>query len=311
MNVISAQSYTLRAAQSDCLKPFDKPACSLQEGRAGEQGWALLGLLLALSVIAIVMVSAVVPNVKMSVQREKEAELIYRGEQMAKAIARYYNQGRLGFVTILRPPAYGYLTDLDKLRDGVTLGVTEIKFVRGSAMIDPMTNDEWEPVVARDPRIRKFLDYYTANSGIVIPDEYWLLAGPPQKLQLINPGNPTTGPPSGTPESRELPPGRIRRPDADPGDDDDDDDEDEDDDEVVDPLAHIFNRDENETLGRSSIPIVGVAPRRKGPSVRNYYGLENYEDWVFIFVPDPRQFPQLNPRINPRLPNTNRPRIGQ
>lgn len=306
MSIRPAKTNHSSAVIGDKQWPLRTSVCRPPDSREGEQGWALLGVLLALAVIAIVMASAVVPNVKISVQREKEAELIYRGEQMAKAIARYYNAGRLGYVRILAPPPYGYLTDLGKLRDGVTIGVTEIKFVRGSAMIDPMTNEEWEPVVARDPRIRKFLDYYTAASGVVIPEEYWLLAGPPQKLQIITPPTPTPSQPGGATQPVNPPPGQIRRPD----DDDDDDDDEGEDDEVVDPLGHIFNKDNN-TPGRSNIPIVGVAPKRKGLAVRSYYGLDSYEDWVFIFVPDPRQFPQINPRIMPQPPNTNRPRIGQ
>ena len=62
---------------------------------SGEQGWALLGLLLALGVISIVLSSSVVPNVQMQVQRDKEAEMLYRGDQMARGIARYYSRGQL------------------------------------------------------------------------------------------------------------------------------------------------------------------------------------------------------------------------
>src|SRR5262249_6950929 len=86
--------------------------------RGGESGYALLGLLLTLSIIAMFLVSSVVPNVKMSVQRDKEAELIYRGNQIAKAIARYYGAGRLQGIQVLPGPPYGQLTELKKLRDG-------------------------------------------------------------------------------------------------------------------------------------------------------------------------------------------------
>ena len=100
--------------------------------RGGERGYALLGLLLALSVIALYLVSSVVPNVKMDVQRSKEAELIYRGNQIAKAIARYYGGRVLRPLQLRVPPPYGFLTELKKLRDGVTLGVQEVKFARAS-----------------------------------------------------------------------------------------------------------------------------------------------------------------------------------
>src|SRR5262249_29885813 len=110
--------------------------------------------------------------------------LIYRGEQMAEGIARYYNRGQLGQLQLLVPPPYGYLTELKKLRDGVTFGVKEMKFVRPSAYIDPTSGIEWEPVRARDPRIMKFLQAYAADTQTMIPQSYLLLAGPPQKLHL-------------------------------------------------------------------------------------------------------------------------------
>src|SRR3954469_11508574 len=91
-----------------------------RSARDGERGYALLGLLLALSIIAIYLVSSVAPNVKMDVQRSKEAEMIYRGNQMAKAIARYYGRRALRPLQLQVPPEYGYLTELKKLRDGVT-----------------------------------------------------------------------------------------------------------------------------------------------------------------------------------------------
>ena len=72
--------------------------------------------------------------------------MIYRGEQMAEAIGRYYNSGQRGAPQLMAPPTRfgGYLLDLKKLRDGVTAGERQIKFVRRSAMIDPMTNEEWD-----------------------------------------------------------------------------------------------------------------------------------------------------------------------
>src|SRR5215208_3443948 len=114
--------------------------------RSGEEGWALLGLLLALTIMGIVMASSITPIVSVQVQREKEEEMLYRGEQMARGIARYYNNGNLNGIQLLVPPPYGFLTELKKLRDGFTIGVREVKFIRPSAIIDPMTGVEWEPV---------------------------------------------------------------------------------------------------------------------------------------------------------------------
>src|SRR6185503_6723244 len=124
-------------------------------GRSNEEGWALLGLLLALSVMSIFLVSSIAPNVKMQIQREKEDEMVYRGNQMAKAIARYYSSGRNPPLPlqVRQPPPFGYLTEMKKLRDGITVGVKELKLIRASEMIDPMVGVEWEPVRAGDKRI--------------------------------------------------------------------------------------------------------------------------------------------------------------
>lgn len=268
--------------------------------RENEQGWALLGLLLALGVMSIVLASSIIPNVQMQVQRDKEVEMIYRGEQASEGIARYYNGGRLGPIQLFTPPPYGYLKELEKLRDGVTIGVNERKFVRASALIDPISNSEWEPVRARDPRIAKFLQAWAAQTLIPIPSQYLLLASAPTKSvfakmnpsssdpqpgggdsgqpPVVNPANP------GAPQIK--PPVKVK---PDPDDDDDDDDE------PNDPLARLFPSDGSST---SDAPIVGVAPKRKGKAANAYYGLEYFEEWVFLFIP--KNLPQ-----NQGIPNRN------
>ncbi|MEN3333791.1 MAG: hypothetical protein V7641_3156 [Blastocatellia bacterium] len=263
--------------------------------RGDERGYALLGLLLALSVIAIYLVSSVVPNVKMDVQRSKEAELIYRGNQMAKAIARYYGRRVLRPLQLQVPPEYGYLTELKKLRDGVTIGVQEVKFARASEMIDPMTGIEWEAVRARDPRINPVLQAYAAEAGWIITPAYQLLAGPPVKVSKKK-SETSTGEGSTTSQTENQPnqtgggttvrPPGIQKPDPDDADDDDDDDN-----ELNDPLSHLFESQSSSSLGKSTVPIIGVAPKLKGKAAHPLYGLERYEDWVFIFIPpNPQNF---------------------
>jgi hypothetical protein len=277
--------------------------------RSGERGYALLGLLLALSVIALYLVSSVAPNVKMDVQRSKEAELIYRGNQIAKAIARYYGGRVLRPLQLRVPPPYGYLTELKKLRDGVTLGVQEVKFARVTELIDPMSGVEWEPVRLRDPRINTVLQAYSVEAGWIITPDYSLIAGPPVKVHKNktsdseNPSNTQTenqpSQPSGTAPVR--PPGNQN---TDPDDDDDDDEEEND------PLSHLFESQSSLSFGKSTVPIVGVAlklkgkaagPLRLGTAVLN--GLDHYEDWVFIYIPPNGQnFGPGNPGNPPSSP---------
>jgi hypothetical protein len=278
-----------------------------------QRGYALLGLLLALSVISIYLVSSVVPNVKMTVQRSKEEELIYRGNQMAKAIARYYGGRALRPLQLQVPPPYGYLTELKKLRDGVTLGVQEVKFARATELIDPMTGVEWEPVRARDPRINRVLQAFAAETGAIIPQTYLLLAGPPPKIQHIKgSGLDSENNTNGQPQSQPGQPGgatpggvAVVRPPANHSEDLDDDDDD-DDDEANDPLGHLFKSDSfsSSAPGKSTVPIIGVAPKLKGKAIHTLYGLEYYEEWVFLYIPlNPQGFGQGNNGIQPIQPN--------
>ena len=53
-----------------------------------ERGYAMVVLLVSLSVMAVMM-SVAMPVWKQTAQREKETELVFRGEQYARAIALF------------------------------------------------------------------------------------------------------------------------------------------------------------------------------------------------------------------------------
>ncbi|HJQ26594.1 MAG TPA: type II secretion system protein [Blastocatellia bacterium] len=271
---------------------------------AGERGYALLGLILTLAIMSIYLVSSVVPNVKMQVQRSKEEELIYRGNQIAKAIARYYGSRALRPLQIRVPPPYGYLTDLKKLRDGVTLGVTEVRFARASELIDPMTGVEWVPVRARDPRIMGVLQAYAFTNNWTITPDYSLIAGPPVVKHATKKSETVTAPPQGTTPGQAPGAVVVRRPPNPNNEEGDDDDDDDDDTEINDPLGHLFKTDDNPSFGQSNIPIVGVAPKLKGKAIHTLYGLENYEEWVFIYFPPPPGVLPSNPNFDGQQPGT-------
>jgi type II secretory pathway pseudopilin PulG len=91
---------------------------------AGDLGYAMAALLVGMSVMGIVLGMAL-PSWRTFIQREREAELIFRGEQYAQAIARF--QGRTG----------GFPTALDALEKG--------KFIR-KLYKDPITNGDFQPV---------------------------------------------------------------------------------------------------------------------------------------------------------------------
>ena len=93
--------------------------------RRGEQGYAMAGLIIGLAVMAILMTAAM-PVWKQTVQREKEEELVFRGEQYAHAIGLFQ-----------RKSANSYPPNLDVL--------VQQKFLRRKYK-DPVTNDEFVPL---------------------------------------------------------------------------------------------------------------------------------------------------------------------
>jgi len=92
--------------------------------RACERGYAMAALLVGLSVMGI-MLGMALPAWRTFAQREREAELIFRGEQYAQAIALFSR--RTG----------GFPTSLAALRDG--------RYIR-KLYTDPITNGDFQPV---------------------------------------------------------------------------------------------------------------------------------------------------------------------
>lgn len=95
---------------------------------AVEDGYAMAALLVAMSVMAI-MLTVVMPVWKQMAQREKEAELIFRGEQYARAIGLFQRKSGPGTL----PPSVDVLV--------------EQRFLRRKYR-DPMTNDDFLPLLA-------------------------------------------------------------------------------------------------------------------------------------------------------------------
>jgi hypothetical protein len=123
-----------------------------------------------------------------------------------------------------------------------------------------------------------------APLGIEVP--VTALAAPPA------PGQPPAGTPPGQRPQNPSGPGnpQVRKPPT----PDDDDDDDDDDDVVNDPLARLF--ESGSGPGHSNGPIIGVASKKKGKAMSSYFGLDSYEDWIFIYIP--RQIPVLPTRVS-------------
>src|SRR5215212_6815240 len=90
----------------------------------GQHGYAMAALLVALTVMAILMTVAM-PTWRQLVRREKEAELVFRGQQYAHAIGLFQRRAGPGVL----PP------NLDVL--------VEQKFLR-KKYLDPITGEDFD-----------------------------------------------------------------------------------------------------------------------------------------------------------------------
>ena len=93
----------------------------------GQKGYAMAVLLVTMSIMAVMMTMAM-PVWKQTARREKETELVFRGEQYARAIGLFQRKSGPGVL----PPSIDLLV--------------EQRFLRKKYK-DPITNDDFAPVV--------------------------------------------------------------------------------------------------------------------------------------------------------------------
>ncbi len=286
---------------------FIDPTAPRLRRRRSERGYALLGFIVALTVMAVGM-GVAIPDAQVQARRELEIEMMWRGEQMAEAIARYYSGGGkvppAGLVVKSPPPPYGYLTELKKLRDGVNIGTEEIFLVRKSAYIDPLTGEEWEPIRIGDPRLRKYFRAWVQATGRQLPPIYASYMGGSAIVDTTP--KPADGQPDDD-EDDELDDEDDEDFDEDDEDEDLDEDEEEDEEDGArlqdsgnspfvnvafaqetprrveptrrDPSASVFGNT------RSTGPIIGVVSKARGKSVRTRFGMNKYEEMIFVYIP--------------------------
>lgn len=114
--------------------------------RQGERGYTLVALMALMSIIVLVLLTAA-PSARHQSQRDREQEAIFRGEEVADAIAIYLR--RTGHLP----------SSMDDLLEGVPVGVKKLKILRAEAAIDPITGHDWKLVHQSDPN---FLDFERA-----------------------------------------------------------------------------------------------------------------------------------------------------
>jgi len=142
--------------------PSPKDSASL---RHQEEGYTLVALLALMTIVAI-FAAAAAPRVRHQSQREREVEAIFRGEQVALAIRRYYSyrQGLYGAGDASLP------TSMDQLLEGVPSRTKKIQILRPSAARDPLSESgEWRLIRPRSSELADFQRAVILFAGNVRP----------------------------------------------------------------------------------------------------------------------------------------------
>lgn len=133
-----------------------------------ESGYALVALLALMSLLTLFALAAA-PSIKQQLQREREKEAIFRGEQLADAIRDYY---------VYRANTQGAASEqllpnsIDQLLEGIPIpgGSKKRQILRASASRDPLSSSgEWRLIRARSPELIDFQQSVMAYAGNFVP----------------------------------------------------------------------------------------------------------------------------------------------
>jgi type II secretory pathway pseudopilin PulG len=148
-----------RAHHNICWLPRLRRQPAFQDKNAAckpfEDGYALVAMLALMTLLALFALAAA-PSIRQQAQREREKEAIFRGEQVADAIRKYYVNriGSGGGVGDQSLP-----TSIDQLLEGIPVqgGSKKRQILRANAARDPLsTSGEWGLV---RPRSASLIDF--------------------------------------------------------------------------------------------------------------------------------------------------------
>lgn len=227
-------------------------------GRRRSDGYILIAVVAALTV-ALVVASAAIPDLVRDLQREREEEMLFRGQQIVDGLERFYRATNR------------YPLSLEELAEGIMMrGGRRLRFVRPSALTDPLTNEPWAVLRPGDPAVRRFVQAYL--KGVGQPANPVLLQFLSRGGQIVLPGRPsprTMGPRSPQPGPRSVSPQPNPQPQAETD---------------FDLFAQSVESGEE---GEAAGPVIGVVSKSEKKPIRVFYDLESYRDWAFVFIPDP------------------------
>jgi type II secretory pathway pseudopilin PulG len=242
--------------------------------RRQQAGYTLLMVVFMVAAM-IIAAAAAAPNILTQGRREKETEMVWRGQQYVRAIGLYYRK-------------FGkYPTKVEDL----TKQTNGVRFLR-QAYTDPMNKDDgsWRFIyVGPNGQLIGSLRQTSLLQTALTTPGMGALSALGGGLQPLSPPALTTG-------ANQAPgigqPGQQQNPAAAPN-----------------TLQSQLQPLTGPVLGGN---IIGVGSKMKQPSLRIYLGGETYQEWEFIWNPTgqialPLQAP-VNPNANPTAaPNATNP----
>jgi type II secretory pathway pseudopilin PulG len=173
MNLEGMNDHNIFGSSSARSAALAKVDLSVQ--RRSEGGYTLVALLALMTVLALFAMAAA-PRVQQQLVREREQEAIFRGEQVADAIAQYY---RYRAATTGNVSDQALPSSMDQLLDGIPIpgGSKNRQILRASAARDPLTKEgEWRFVHPRSQALVEFQQSILFYTGNFIP--------PPRDAQI-------------------------------------------------------------------------------------------------------------------------------
>ncbi|MEP7338762.1 MAG: type II secretion system protein [Acidobacteriota bacterium] len=226
----------------------------------GERGYALIAIV-GVMMFALILTTVAAPQVKKETQREREEEMLWRGEQVSSGIARYFreNGGRwpLGEKGI-RELAEG-------IQSANQIGAKKKKYIRPSALCDPMTpcpsgTINWRLVYQGDPLAKELYEAYDALRQKAQLEGVPMR--PPEMLAQLElmaraggmrlPGDTSATNGNGTGNGQ----GDSQNGDL--------------------VLDGKDNKD------KETLPVIGVVSRKTDRMFRSYYGIDEYDHALFF-----------------------------
>ncbi|HLJ28076.1 MAG TPA: hypothetical protein VKY85_15300 [Candidatus Angelobacter sp.] len=250
---------------------------------AGERGYVLLAILLLMTLM-VVALTIEAPRIAQQIKREKEEELIHRGNEYRNAIRKYFRKfGR-------------YPLSMDQLET-----TNNMRFLR-KRYKDPFTGkDDWRLLHPGEVQINP------VNGGTTAPSQQ---LGQPTAGTFGQPTGNTIGQPTGSPIGQPSGLAATAPTSGQPGPDQ----------SAagatpafnnagITPAGNLPGASSNSPVQFGGGPVIGISSISKLKSIKEINGKDHYNDWQFVY--DPRLDQQglgasvPAPGINPAGGNTN------